>query len=134
MEIITVPLEGDLEHQDSMGHKGVIHSGDVQIMSAGTGIRHSEYNKNADKPVNLLQLWILPKERNIAPRYDQQSYPVEQRRNDFQLVVSPDMPKTLWINQDAYISLANLDAGTEKKLQMLPRKQRALCICNFRQH
>src|SRR2546430_9955914 len=71
MEIISIPLSGDLEHQDSTGKHEVIKQGDVQIMSAGTGIQHSEKNHNADQAVNFLQIWVLPKEKNIKPRYDQ---------------------------------------------------------------
>ena len=70
MEIITIPLEGDLEHKDSMGNIGVINEGEIQVMSAGTGVHHSEYNKNADQAVKVLQLWVFPKKQNVTPRYD----------------------------------------------------------------
>src|SRR3954468_15616014 len=81
MEIISIPLQGDLEHKDSMGNVAVIKQNDVQILSAGTGIYHSEYNKNSDQKVNFLQIWVFPKERNIQPRYDQKSFKPEDREN-----------------------------------------------------
>lgn len=111
MEIVSIPLFGDLEHKDSTGRHKVIKQGDVQIMSAGTGIQHSEYNHNADQDVHFLQIWVFPKERGIEPRYEQKSYSAEDRMNKWQTVVSPEGGETLWINQDAYFSLANLDAG-----------------------
>ena len=79
MEIISIPLEGDLEHQDSMWNKTVIKNGDIQIMSAGTGIHHSEYNKNADERVKFLQIWVYPNKRNVTPRYDQSTLNPEER-------------------------------------------------------
>lgn len=112
MEIVSIPLQGDLEHKDSTGRHKVIKQGDVQIMSAGTGIQHSEYNHSKDEEVHFLQIWVFPKERNIAPRYEQKTYEVEDRMNKFQTVVSPEGGDAVWINQDAYFSLANLDAGT----------------------
>ncbi|RKQ50254.1 hypothetical protein BXY85_1268 [Roseivirga pacifica] len=111
MEIVSIPLFGDLEHKDSTGRHKVIKQGDVQIMSAGTGIQHSEYNHNADQDVHFLQIWVFPKERGIEPRYEQKSYSAEDRMNKWQTVVSPEGGEALWINQDAYFSLANLDAG-----------------------
>src|SRR5436190_9294752 len=81
MEIISIPLEGDLEHRDSMGNLAVIKSGDVQAMSAGTGITHSEYNKNKDKPVKFLQIWVFPNKKNVTPRYDQVTLNVNDRHN-----------------------------------------------------
>ena len=111
MEIVSIPLFGDLEHKDSTGRHKVIKQGDVQIMSAGTGIQHSEYNHNADQDVHFLQIWVFPKERGIEPRYEQKSYSAEDRMNKWQTVVSPEGGEAVWINQDAYFSLANLDAG-----------------------
>jgi quercetin 2,3-dioxygenase len=116
MEIISIPLHGDLEHKDSMGNVGVIRQNDVQIMSAGTGIRHSEYNKSKDKKVNFLQIWVLPKEINIAPRYEQKTFSPEQRVNKLQQVVSGKKgDEGVWINQDAWFYLGNLkkDFATE---------------------
>jgi quercetin 2,3-dioxygenase len=115
MEIVTIPLEGALEHKDSMGHIEVIKSGEIQIMSAGSGLRHSEYNHSKTEPVNLLQIWVFPKERDIEPRYDQRIYNDEGKKNKFQTLVSPnkETKDTMWINQNAYFSLAKIDDGKE---------------------
>lgn len=114
MEIISIPLSGDLEHKDSMGNTGVIRQNDVQIMSAGTGIQHSEYNKNKDKLVNFLQIWVFPKKRNIKPRYDQKSLKAEDRLNKLQVIVSPEgtTEDSVKINQDAWFNLGTLNKGT----------------------
>ncbi len=112
MEIISIPLEGALEHKDSMGSKAVIRQNDVQIMSAGTGVSHSEYNHDKENPVNFLQIWVFPKEKNIEPRYDQITFKPEDRVNRWQRVVSPTEEGAVWINQDAYFSLGNLTKGT----------------------
>jgi redox-sensitive bicupin YhaK (pirin superfamily) len=114
MEIISIPLSGDLEHKDSMGNTGVIRQNDVQIMSAGTGIHHSEYNKNNDKLVNFLQIWVFPKKRNIKPRYDQKTLKTEDRLNKLQVIVSPEgtTDDSVKINQDAWFSLGTLNKGT----------------------
>lgn len=111
MEIVSIPLKGAIEHKDSMGTQSVINENDVQIMSAGTGIRHSEYNHYKDKDANFLQIWVIPKKRNIAPRYDQKTFNPAERINTFQTVVAPDDENTVWINQDAWFSLAHLKAG-----------------------
>jgi quercetin 2,3-dioxygenase len=112
MEIVTIPLSGALEHKDSMGNTEVIKAGEVQIMSAGSGITHSEYNHSKTEEVKLLQIWVFPKTRNIKPRYDQRAYNEEQKKNKFLTIVSPDKTEdTMWINQDAYFSLGSLDAG-----------------------
>ncbi len=112
MEIISIPLSGDLEHKDSMGNVAVIKQNDVQIMSAGTGIYHSEYNKNKDKKVNFLQIWVFPKVRNIEPRYDQINFRPEDRVNKLQQIVSPSKTDDgVWINQDAWFHLGNLKKG-----------------------
>ncbi len=113
MEIISIPLSGALAHRDSMGHTSVISSGDVQIMSAGSGLRHSEFNHSRDEQINFLQIWIYPKERDIEPRYGQRAYSPAERKNRFQVVVSPKQSEeTLWINQDAQLALASSDAGS----------------------
>ncbi len=109
MEIITIPLKGALEHADSMGFSKIINSGDVQIMSAGSGIEHSEFNPDKENEVNFLQIWIFPKEQNIKPRYEQITFDSSKRYNKFQRVVSPNEKGALWINQDAYLSLASFD-------------------------
>jgi len=112
MEIISIPLEGELEHQDSMGNTAVIRHGDVQVMSAGTGIFHSEYNKNKDRRVKFLQIWVIPNKKNATPRYDQITLDISDRHNKLQQVVSPD-PKDegVWIHQDAWFHLGNFDQG-----------------------
>ena len=114
MEIVTIPFTGALKHKDSTGGEGVIQAGDIQIMSAGTGVQHSEANASATDPVTLFQVWIFPKERNIKPRYDQKTFDVTERANQWQTVVSPiDADHALWINQDARFALTNLEAGKE---------------------
>lgn len=112
MEIITIPLSGALEHKDSTGGQGVIAKNDVQVMSAGTGIEHSEFNHSKTEDVNLFQLWIFTNKKDVAPRYDQQTFNPLDRTNKFQTVVSPFGENGLWIYQDAYISLGNFDAAT----------------------
>jgi hypothetical protein len=110
MEIISIPLEGDLEHQDSMGNKTVIRNGDIQIMSAGTGIRHSEYNKNADEQVKFLQIWIYPNKRDVTPRYDQITLNPQDRHNKLQQILSPNPEDDgVWIYQDAWFHLGKFD-------------------------
>jgi redox-sensitive bicupin YhaK (pirin superfamily) len=114
MEIVTIPFTGALKHKDSTGGEGVIKAGDIQIMSAGTGVQHSEANESATEPVTLFQVWIFPKERNIKPRYDQKTFDIAERTNKWQTVVSPiDADNALWINQDARFSLTDLKAGKE---------------------
>ena len=108
MEIVSIPLYGDLHHKDSTGRDEIIRQDDVQIMSAGSGISHSETNANTDKDVKFLQLWIMPKEKDIAPRYQQKTFKPADRLNQIVTVVAPDNEKAVWINQDAWLSLANL--------------------------
>lgn len=106
MEIISIPLNGSLQHKDSMGNQHVIEEGEVQIMSAGTGITHSEYNHSATSVVSFLQIWVLPKKLDIEPRYEQKRFDVAQRKNKFQIIVSPNgMQGSLSINQDTYFSV-----------------------------
>ena len=112
MEIISIPLEGDLEHKDSMGNVSVIKHGDVQVMSAGTGITHSEYNKNKDKPVKFLQIWVFPNLRNVTPRYDQITLTQSERHNKLQQILSPDPDDAgVWIYQNAWFHLGQFDKG-----------------------
>ena len=114
MEIVSIALSGAIKHKDSMGTDGVIKTGDVQIMSAGTGIRHSEFNESASEPVNFLQVWVIPKKENIQPRYDQKTFGIPDRINRWQIVVSPDdKDGGMWINQDARFALTRLDEGKE---------------------
>ena len=112
MEIISIPLEGDLEHKDSMGNLAVIKKGDVQVMSAGSGITHSEYNKNKDKPVKFLQIWVYPNKKNVKPRYDQISLNFSDRHNKLQQILSPNAGDAgVWIHQDAWFHLGKFDEG-----------------------
>lgn len=114
MEIVSIPLSGALAHKDSTGNEHVINTGDVQIMSAGSGLYHSEYNASQKEEVNFLQIWVFPKERDIQPRYDQKTFSKAERKNKFQTVVSPEKnSSSLWINQDSYFSLADIEAGKE---------------------
>jgi redox-sensitive bicupin YhaK (pirin superfamily) len=110
MEIISIPLEGDLEHQDSMGNTTVIKEGDIQAMSAGTGIFHSEYNKNKDQLVKFLQIWIYPNKKNVTPRYDQITLDLNDRHNKLQQILSPNPEdEGVWIHQDAWFHIGKLD-------------------------
>ena len=110
MEIVSIPLEGDLEHKDSMGNVTVIKHGDVQVMSAGTGVYHSEYNHNDVRLVKFLQIWVFPNKKGVTPRYDQITLDVNDRRNKFQQIVSPNADdEGVWIHQDAWFHLAQFD-------------------------
>lgn len=112
MEITTIVLQGALEHQDSMGNKGVIKTGDVQVISAGTGVFHSEYNPSKTEDTLSLQIWIFPKVRNIEPRYDQKNFGDKFIQNQFTTLISPvKSDKTLWLNQDTTFLQGNFDAG-----------------------
>ncbi|HMH33785.1 MAG TPA: pirin family protein [Puia sp.] len=114
MEIVSIPLDGTLTHKDSTGTDGSIQTGDVQIMSAGTGIRHSEYNASKSDKVNFLQIWVIPKKENIKPRYDQKKFTEAGRLNQWQVVVSPDEKDGgVWINQDARFARLSLEEGKE---------------------
>lgn len=110
MEIISIPLEGDLEHKDSMGNIAVIKQGDIQVMSAGTGITHSEYNKNKNQPVKFLQIWVFPNKKNVTPRYDQITLDVKERHNKLQQILSPSTDDDgVWIHQNAWFHLGKFD-------------------------
>ena len=112
MEIVSIPLEGDLEHKDSMGNVSVIKNGDVQVMSAGTGITHSEYNKNKDRAVKFLQIWVIPNKDNVKPRYDQITLKTSDRHNTFQQILSPNAGDAgVWIYQDVWFHLGQFDKG-----------------------
>jgi redox-sensitive bicupin YhaK (pirin superfamily) len=114
MEIISIPLEGDLEHKDNMGNTEVIRQGDVQVMSTGSGVFHSEYNKNKDRQAKFLQIWLFPNRLNVRPRYDQVTLDLTKRQNTLQQVISPD-PKGegTWIYQDAWFNMGRFDKGKE---------------------
>jgi len=114
MEIVTIPLSGAVKHGDSMGNQGIIKTGDVQIMSAGTGIVHSEFNASASEFLNLFQIWVFPKVRNITPRYDQKTFSAEDRKGKFQVLVSPDKKDgSMWVNQDVWFVRGDFAKGTE---------------------
>ncbi len=114
MEIITIPLEGDLEHKDSMGNGAIIKNGDVQVMSAETGLTHSEFNANKDKAVKVLQIWLFPSQKNVTPRYDQLSLSSIETKNSFYQLLSPNKnDQGVWIHQNAWFSIGNFD--TDKK-------------------
>jgi len=119
MEIITIPLVGDLAHKDSMGNAATIKSGDVQVMSAGTGIQHSEFNPNHDQQTKLLQIWVFPKFRNVAPRYQQITLNPEDRNNKLQQILSPDAnDEGVWIHQDAWFHLGKFDQDMKLDYQI----------------
>lgn len=112
MEIISIPLEGDLEHKDSIGNAAVIKQGDVQVMSAGTGVFHSEYNKNKDQDVKFLQIWMFPNKRNVEPRYDQISLDGTKLQNQLHQILSPNAAdEGVWAHQNAWFHIGNLDQG-----------------------
>lgn len=119
MEIISIPLEGDLEHQDSMGNIAVIKNGDIQVMSAGTGITHSEKNKSLSNEVKFLQIWIFPNKKNVEPRYDQLTLNAEDRKNKLQQILSPSQDDDgVWIHQDAWFHLGSLDEGNTQSYKL----------------
>lgn len=114
MEIISIPLEGDLEHKDSMGNTAVIRQGDIQAMSAGTGVKHSEKNKSREHKVKFLQIWVLPNKVNVAPKYDQITLDPDALQNRFQQIVSPDPDdEGVWIHQNAWFHLGAFEAGAK---------------------
>ena len=113
MEIVSIPLEGDLLHRDDMGNTAVIKSGDIQVMSAGTGVMHSEYNNNPDQQVKFLQIWVLPNKKGVTPRYDQITLNTEDRKNKLQQILSPSADDAgVWIHQNAWFHMSSLEAGT----------------------
>jgi len=119
MEIITIPLEGDLAHKDSMGNAATIKTGDVQVMSAGTGIQHSEFNPNTDQHTKLFQIWLFPKYRNVEPRYQQITLDKSLEKNDFAQILSPNPNDAgVWIHQDAWFYLSDFDKDFSKKLSL----------------
>ncbi len=112
MEIISIPLSGDLEHKDSMGNTTVIRAGDVQVMSAGTGVAHSEYNKSTNQEVRFLQIWLFPNQQNVMPRYDQITLTEQPEDTALQQILSPDPADDgVWVHQDAWFHLGQLSAG-----------------------
>ncbi|MGA9638470.1 pirin family protein [Flavobacterium sp.] len=115
MEIITIPLEGDLAHKDSLGNAATIKTGDVQVMSAGSGVQHSEFNPNAEQRTKLFQIWLFPKAQNVTPRYQQITLDASKQKNDFAQILSPNADdEGVWIHQDAWFHLADFQAGFSK--------------------
>jgi len=132
MEIISIPLSGDLEHKDSMNNVTVIKNGDIQVMSAGTGIQHSEYNKNKDSEVKFLQIWVFPNKKNVTPRYDQITLNIADRKNKLQQILSPNSDDDgVWIHQNAWFHLANFDKGTTTNYDF-KNKENGLYIFNLK--
>jgi redox-sensitive bicupin YhaK (pirin superfamily) len=114
MEIISIPLSGDLEHKDSMGNSTIIKSGDIQVMSAGSGIKHSEYNHSKDSVVKFLQIWVIPNQKNVTPRYDQMTLNPIDSKNKLQQILSPNPDdEGVWIHQDAWFHLGSFDNNLE---------------------
>ncbi len=128
MEIVSIPLKGDLEHMDSMGNKHVIRSGEIQVMSAGTGVTHSEYNANDDVPVEFFQIWVYPREEGLKPRYGQKKFDFEKNKNEFTLIVSPDAAdESLWLYQDVWFNIGLFDKDIETKYN-LKKKENGVFI------
>lgn len=122
MEIISIPIEGDLEHKDSMSNVAVIKNGDIQVMSAGTGISHSEFNKNKDKQVKFLQIWVFPNKKNVKPRYDQITLNEKDRHNKLQQILSPTPDDVgVWIHQNAWFHLGKFDKGITSEYTLKAR-------------
>lgn len=129
MEIVTIPLRGELEHGDNLGHTQAIASNEVQVMSAGTGIFHSEFNASRSNPVSLLQLWIFPRANDLEPRYAVERFDREHRKNTLQLVAGPDRKATkTWINQDAWVYLVDLSEGTTLTYELNKPSKNAIFI------
>ncbi len=117
MEIISIPLSGDLAHKDSIGSQEIIKQGDIQVMSAGTGITHSEYNASTENEVKFLQIWVFPNKFEVEPRYDQMTFPAV--RNELVQIISPNQDDAgLWIHQDAWFHLGKVDSGFETNYEM----------------
>lgn len=118
MEIITIVLDGELEHKDSMGNGSVIRQGEVQVMSAGTGIQHSEFNPSETNEVSLLQIWVFPDQKDVEPRYDQSRFPDQEMNNQWRLVIAPrGQQNSLWIHQQAWFSMGIFSKGEIAELQ-----------------
>lgn len=119
MEIITIPLEGDLAHKDNMGNAETIKSGDIQVMSAGTGVQHSEFNPNNDAITKSFQIWLFPNKQNVTPRYQQITLDKSLQKNDFAQILSPNVDdEGVWIHQDAWFYMSDFDADFTKKLSL----------------
>jgi quercetin 2,3-dioxygenase len=131
MEIITIPLEGDLAHKDSMGNTEVIKTGDIQVMSAGTGIQHSEFNPNDNQQTKLFQIWLFPKTKDVTPRYQQITLDKSLQKNDFAQILSPNSDdEGVWIHQDAWFYMSDFDADFSKTLS-LKKEENGFYIMNI---
>ena len=130
MEVISIPLKGDLEHQDSLKHKDTIKEGEIQVMSAGTGIMHSEYNRNDDRPTEFLQIWVFPNKQNVPPRYENAVISDLIRKNEISEIVSPypGNGKGLWIYQQAWFSIADLDKDSLQLYKMKSKESLGVYI------
>lgn len=116
MEIITIPLDGNLQHKDNMGNGTIINQGDIQVMSAGTGVTHSEFNASKNKEVKLLQIWLFPNKKNVVPRYDQISLQSVARKNSFYQILSPSKnDQGVWIHQESWFNIGDFDKDSSKK-------------------
>jgi len=124
MEIISIPLNGQLAHKDSLNHEEIINTGDIQVMSAGSGIKHSEYNPSETETCNLLQIWIIPNKLNVEPRYDQKSFPSVLEENQWNCIVAPKstVENALWVYQNTYFNLAMLEAGKNLPYELKDNK------------
>ena len=128
MEIISIPLSGELEHKDSMGNTSTIKNGDIQVMSAGTGINHSEYNPNQIEPVKFLQIWVIPNKKNVTPRYDQITLNTEDRNNKLQQILSPNQDdEGIWIHQNAWFHIGRFDEN-HKETYTLKKKENGIYL------
>ena len=128
MEIISIPLSGELEHKDSMGNTSTIKNGDIQVMSAGTGINHSEYNPNQIEPVKFLQIWVIPNKKNVTPRYDQITLNTEDRNNKLQQILSPNQDdEGVWIHQNAWFHIGKFDKN-HKETYSLKKKENGIYL------
>ena len=131
MEIITIPLEGALEHKDSMDNIGVIEVDEIQVMSAGSGVYHSEYNKNKDQSLNLLQIWVFPNKNNVTPRYDQKNIKDFKKVNSFYPIITPNQNGPgMWIHQDAWFHLGEFDKKTRINYNINKKGNGVLCFFN----
>ena len=121
MDILSYVLDGALEHKDSIGNGTVIRPGEIQRMSAGTGVEHSEFNASQSEPAHFLQIWIIPEKRGIKPSYEQKSVPLEERRGKLRLVAAPDAPEgAVTLHEDARVYVANLAAGERVSHDIAP--------------
>ena len=119
MEIISIPLSGELKHKDSMGNEAIIKTGEIQVMSAGTGIQHSEFNASTSDPVKFLQIWLFPNKKNVTPRYDQIQLPDLAKHNELHQVLSPNVEDSgVWIHQNAWFHMGTYDAGTAQSYRL----------------